>query len=137
MALISTPLLGAARVGAALVALTAIGCTASAPSAPTARPTPCPADVLTARVRVGNAGGGPVAFHRVPDLDPSSHELSYPEGTQLRVVEAPIVAEGVTFALVRAGDGVEGYLPVRYLVPEPDSGCFAQPASTPARFRGK
>jgi hypothetical protein len=88
---------------------------------------PCPTVGLTAIVRVGNSGGGGVAFHRNPDLDPGSRELTYPEDTWLRVIAAPLVDEGVTFARVRASDGVEGYLPVRYLVPEPASGCF--PAS--------
>jgi hypothetical protein len=90
-------------------------------------PVPCPTAGLTTIVRVGNAGGGGVAFHRTANLDPSSHELTYPEETWLRVLDAPIVDEGVTFAHVRASDGVEGYLPIRYLVPEPASGCFRAP----------
>jgi hypothetical protein len=96
---------------------------------PDAAPPPCPIAGLTAIVRVGNSGGGGVAFHRNPDLDPGSRELTYPENTWLRVIAAPLVDEGVTFARVRASDGVEGYLPVRYLVPEPASGCFRAASS--------
>jgi micrococcal nuclease len=87
---------------------------------------------LTRLARIGNSGGNGVAFHRVPDNDASSREMVYPDDTILRVLEAPISGDGHVFARIVAPDGIEGFLPLRYLLPDPGSACFEPtPVETP------
>jgi hypothetical protein len=119
--------------GAILLALAIAACApGTVPAPPTATAVPCPPDRQALSVRVGNTGGAGVTLHRLPDLDFTSHELSYPDDTALTVLEFPVEGEGVIFAHVRTDEGVEGYLPVRYLLAQAGSACFVSPTATAA-----
>ena len=40
------------------------------------------------------------------------------DGTPMTVLAQPVTVNGVTWLKVRAPDGVEGYIPSQYLVPQ-------------------
>ena len=83
----------------------------ASPIAP-AEPTPTPSTV-----RVGSAGGQPIYLYNSPTV--GDRIQSYPESTPLVVIGSDVEGDGLTWHIVRAPDGTEGYIPVGETLPEP------------------
>ena len=105
----------ATPVPEALVAPTPAPTTLAAPVAQE-QPTSAPTRVAQQMMKVGNTDREGVYLRRTPNMDDKIRP--WMDGTPMTVLAQPVTVNGVTWLKVRAPDGVEGYIPSQYLVPQ-------------------
>ena len=86
--------------------------TATATTTAPAEPTPTPKTV-----RVGSTRDQPIYLYNSPTV--GDRIQSYPESTQLVIIGNDVEGDGLTWHIVRAPDGTEGYIPVGETISEP------------------
>ena len=67
-------------------------------------------------MKVGNTDREGAYLSRTPNMDDKIRP--WMDGTPMTVLAQPETINGVTWLKVRAPDGVEGYIPSQYLVPQ-------------------
>lgn len=80
-------------------------------------PTPTPVPDKPKVMVVANTDGIGVYLRRSPKLD--DRLRPWVEGTRFEVSGDPVEADGVQWLKVKAPDGVEGFIPARFLVAAP------------------
>ncbi len=93
------------------------------PTSTTVAPTAVPSTGVA--VYVGNTGGIGVYVRKT--TRPDDRVKAYPDNTRLDVIGPDVEAEGRTWKHVRAPDGIEGYVPAQYTVPELPTTATATP----------
>jgi len=96
--------------------------TATPPPRPTSTPTPPPATATPvpdtpAVMLVGNTDGLGVYIRRTPRADDKIR--AWQDGTRMEIIGPAVDSEGRKWRKVRAPDGVEGYIPIEFLVDVP------------------
>ncbi len=122
--LVDSANLGIAALGnsSARLATPAVPPTATPPPRPTPTPTPLPATATPvpdtpAVMLVGNTDGLGVYIRRTPRA--ADKIRAWQDGTKMEIIGPAVDSEGRKWLKVRAPDGVEGYIPIEFLVDVP------------------
>jgi hypothetical protein len=103
-----------AQPAASATAQPAASATVVATAAPTRPPPPDPT-ATPATIHIRSTSGLPVYLYNSPTI--GDRIQTYPEGTPLLVVGSDVDGDGLTWHIVRAPDGTEGYIPVDDTLP--------------------